>query len=642
MSKPFPRIWSPCLALLAAAVATPGCAIDTEPTQQRSSAIRASDPYDPPPPSDDEGLTDFDAGSPPVETDAGSPPMETDAGAAPTTACDVAHPSGGCDDAEVSACVEQLAPNCGYRWEARCAGIAAERCGPRYATGMIACNVYDHGVPTAVPLVGVPVVLGGGRGVTDVGGYFRVRVGELASTAAVRVEYHADFVIGAGTAAERAHPIRIINDVGADRADEVDVRAYSLGRGYSLDTLTLDSLDCELWGAGVRIAQDYHRLRTADAAPEIRFLRRAGSYVGVPYVLYDSISVPTDFRTDSDYLSQRWREETLFHEYGHILRDLADGSETHWHHDNARFVYAQSHAPTEIHNEGYAFHEGWASYWGRRRGAPGRGAFSGINAADTDWSEGGIANRLMELSACVRNTGRDGDRVLLDVLRANPERIHTLREFEARFFDDPANAACPARADWGVCPQTYTNVGVTCTRFATVKPSYGRGVGTVPSACPPGEERSGALCYPACPEGFYGVGPVCWQRCPTGYTDDGLTCRRNARIIGSNNSACPWYDICGLTFARGCSYCPPGYRNDGCTCRRDAHIFGKSARGRGVGHPLNHCGTGREYDAGLCYNTCGTGFHGVGPVCWGECPAGYRDDGGTCWISPDTISRYVW
>jgi len=79
----------------------------------------------------------------------------------------------------------------------------------------------------------------------------------------------------------------------------------------------------------------------------------------------------------------------------------------------------------------------------------------------------------MELSACVRNTGRDGDRVLLDVLRANPERIHTLREFEARFFDDPANAACPGRADMGVCPQTYTNVGVTCTRFATVKPSYG-------------------------------------------------------------------------------------------------------------------------------------------------------------------------
>lgn len=42
------------------------------------------------------------------------------------------------------------------------------------------------------------------------------------------------------------------------------------------------------------------------------------------------------------------------------------------------------------------------------------------------------------------------------------------------------------------------------------KNAYGRGVGTVPDSCQPGNEKNGALCYPICKDGFYGVGPVCW------------------------------------------------------------------------------------------------------------------------------------
>lgn len=56
------------------------------------------------------------------------------------------------------------------------------------------------------------------------------------------------------------------------------------------------------------------------------------------------------------------------------------------------------------------------------------------------------------------------------------------------------------------------------------KNAYGRGVGTVPDSCLPGNEKNGALCYPICKDGFYGVGPVCWSACPNGFTDTGVDC----------------------------------------------------------------------------------------------------------------------
>jgi hypothetical protein len=149
-----------------------------------------------------------------------------------------------------------------------------------------------------------------------------------------------------------------------------------------------------------------------------------------------------------------------------------------------------------------------------------------------------------------------------------------------------------------------------------------RGVGTVPTQCPGGTQQNGALCYPSCAPGYYGVGPVCWSYCPAGYTDDGATCRRDASIISANNSACPWYDTCGLTFAKGCSTCPSGYVDDGCTCRRDVSIIAKSSYGRTAGQSMT-CSANLQYDAGLCYTPCDPGYSGVGPVCWSSCPADY-------------------
>jgi hypothetical protein len=147
--------------------------------------------------------------------------------------------------------------------------------------------------------------------------------------------------------------------------------------------------------------------------------------------------------------------------------------------------------------------------------------------------------------------------------------------------------------------------------------SYGRGVGTVPDACGAGKELDAGLCYPLCAAGYHGVGPVCWQTCPAGFHDDGLTCRRDGSIIGADTSKCPWYDVCGVTLAKGCSTCPAGYHDDGCTCRIDPQIFSKASYGRGVG-AVPSCRAGLQNDAGLCYPPCTDGFQGVGPLCWGH------------------------
>jgi hypothetical protein len=149
--------------------------------------------------------------------------------------------------------------------------------------------------------------------------------------------------------------------------------------------------------------------------------------------------------------------------------------------------------------------------------------------------------------------------------------------------------------------------------------SYGRGAGTVPTDCGSGNENQAGLCYPKCRSGFGGAGPVCWQTCPSGFHDDGAFCRRDAEIISANTSSCPWYDVCGLTLAKGCSSCPSGYTNDGCTCRKDAYIFAKSTYTRGAGTVPTSCGSGQELDAGLCYPKCSAGFSGTGPVCWEQC-----------------------
>jgi len=162
---------------------------------------------------------------------------------------------------------------------------------------------------------------------------------------------------------------------------------------------------------------------------------------------------------------------------------------------------------------------------------------------------------------------------------------------------------------------------ITSGEIVCWKKTYGRGAGTVLDTCNSGE-KSGLLCYPSCPSGMTGVGPVCWEDCRPGFTDDGAFCRKNAVIHSADNSACPWYDECGLTLSKGCSNCNayPGSTNDGCTCRIDADIYAKKSEGRGVGWPMG-CKSPLELNGALCYPQCGGKYYGVGPLCWAQCPS---------------------
>lgn len=51
-------------------------------------------------------------------------------------------------------------------------------------------------------------------------------------------------------------------------------------------------------------------------------------------------------------------------------------------------------------------------------------------------------------------------------------------------------------------------------------------VGSIPTSCPSGWSRSGALCYENCKSGYKSVAGVCWGSCPSGYTDTGALCTK--------------------------------------------------------------------------------------------------------------------
>jgi len=431
------------------------------------------------------------------------------------------------------------------------------------------------------------------------------------------------------------------------RSDQRRVSGTIAGSVLQLGFVDFDTPDCELWRIGTKILTDYHQVRNSSPpAGELRLKRWSGVVVGTPHTFYDYVAVPTDFQSDNEYDTIVRRERALFHEFGHSIRHVADGSEAHWNGDNFRWAYGRSHNdPNAIYNEQYTFNEGWADYWRQARLLNGdKDTQSSRAVGFRDWNEHLVANRLLELAKL--SPGHDS--TMVDVLISNPGTIHTLYEFERRLYDfikvrfPTIPEPFPRPPAPAACPPDYTNDGATCRRDVSVvaKPSYPRGAGAAPTGCGPGQEYDAGLCYPACPAGFHGVGPVCWGTCPAGYDDHGATCFRNARIISADNSKCPWYDKCGLTLSKGCSTCPAGYANDGCTCRIDVSTLAKPSTTRGAGTVPTVCLAGKQLDAGLCYTPCNAGFSPKGPVCWGGCPAEYDDHGATCYRGASVFVRY--
>ncbi len=159
-----------------------------------------------------------------------------------------------------------------------------------------------------------------------------------------------------------------------------------------------------------------------------------------------------------------------------------------------------------------------------------------------------------------------------------------------------------------VDPPTGTATRRECYHESDYRPSSSL------HTCPDGETLENGLCYRRCPAGYTGDGPVCWKNCPAGYRDDGVTCRKDLSIVRAERHGCPWYDVCGIALARGCTSCPEGYRNDGCTCVRDVRIIGQDAEGRGAGS-IPGCGVDEEKFGFRCYGTCPPGSTANGFMC---------------------------
>ena len=501
--------------------------------------------------------------------------------------------------------------------------------GPARARGRILCQ--------GSPLSFVPVIVGGKKGQARADGTFEIEGPFDTELKSVVVFYEGPIPLDPTTAA----PMQIFDDGHDTHEDPVDRDPAIAGDVADFSDVSSPSDDCVLWRWGTEALQKYFAITSAlPPAGGLRVKRWSAVYWSAgaaPHTFYDYIVLPTDFAASG-------ARGTFFHEFGHSVRHVADGGETHWHGDNSKFSYTRHHNGDEVTNKGYVFNEGWGNYW--------RAVFLGTGVSVhpqapagpdfIDFNEDRAGQHLLALS----QAPPANPAFMVSVLTANPGSIHTLREFENRYcamLPPAGNAFCsgglPLRPEPPSCPPAYTDDGATCRLNNIVsKPSYGRGAGTIPDNCGPGRENNGGLCYPLCPAGYRGSGPYCWQICPAGYADDGGTCRRDAVIFGSDNSACPWYDKCGLTFARGCSKCPLGYANDGCTCRRDAHIFAKSTINRGAGTTPSFCSGGKQYDTGSCYWPCGSGYTGRGPVCWGSCPAGFADHGATCYQNPNVFS----
>ncbi|HKO95234.1 MAG TPA: hypothetical protein VJU61_28960, partial [Polyangiaceae bacterium] len=467
-----------------------------------------------------------------------------------------------------------------------------------HVTGRLRCNLPSASGNLGFATLELPDY-GTGRMAAKPDGSFDVSVSGAITDPQVRVRVQYEGTVTTsetinGSASAVSSFIQVMDELHDSRSEELQQTGSLQSDGtLSLRDVTFNSLDCELYRIGVKVLTDHHRFaQQPPPGGALRVLRWSAVNTGIPYAFYDYVNIRTDLLTAGNYAHAATRENMLFHEFGHVVRDLADGDLDHWNWDNFRWAYARKHLGGEIFNQQFAFHEGWGDYYAQARFLGHATPAARRTADNLDWNEDLIAQRLLYLAGRVKQqlgVGDDAaDRVMVDTLRANPGTIHSIYEFElalALRLGIP-----PFRPQPPPCPPGYTNDGATCRLSSIVnKASSWRGVGQVPNQCGAGEEYDAGLCYPACREGYHGAGPFCWQSCPDGYRDDGADC---------------WGGV--------------------------LDILWKDSYGRGAGSVPSSCGSGEEYDAGLCYPACAPGYHGVGPTCWGDCPADYQDDGATC------------
>ena len=136
--------------------------------------------------------------------------------------------------------------------------------------------------------------------------------------------------------------------------------------------------------------------------------------------------------------------------------------------------------------------------------------------------------------------------------------LHKRRHTKCRDgYSGPAVGLCAAKSTKMTCPTGYYNTGLLCqVKVGTpssiqcdvngcdssakgwkgdginpIKPSYNRGVGTLP-LCDSDSEKQAGLCYKLCDVGYTGYGGLCVLGCPPGYVKCGLGCAINSVTCG--------------------------------------------------------------------------------------------------------------
>lgn len=558
--------------------------------------------------------------------------------------------------------------------------------------GTLKCRAVENqrGAQQTRELPFVKVKVGDVERPVEPGGRFELPGSFRAGSITLEIVYDSSLQVGDASAT-----LRVMGEFHDARSESVTRTARLEGDKLDVGDIVLTSVDCEIWRLGAAALADY--LTVVKKAPPhggLRLKRWAGVWDGTPYTYYDHIVLSTNFSKAGRYRDESDRRGTIFHEFGHSVRHVADGDEVHWGWDNFRWAYARVHNGCDTFNVQEAFNEGWAGYWANTRvGDP----ISTCDANDSnprldpstdkliDWTEAKIARHLLRLANALSSDPLVSAPKMVEVLERSRGAIHSIREFETRYCQiHRTSSACrngrPTRAEPAACPPNYHNDGATC-RLENIlaKESYGRGVGTVPTSCGPGKELDGGLCYrltgvrgdrtlTSCRQGFSAVGPVCWQDCPSGFRDDGAFCAKPAPY--GRGAGYPWefgdapFDLtgaknrCNRDHAAGCEQdgllfypkckrgfhavgccvctpdCPDGMADIGVSCQKQSY-------GRGAGTVPTSCSGGQEYDTGLCYQQCRAGFDGVGPVCWKRgCPTGYEDHGATCYREPHILVRF--
>jgi hypothetical protein len=244
---------------------------------------------------------------------------------------------------------------------------------------------------------------------------------------------------------EEDHRVDIQNPVGNSARTQTPTRANTCGDIDFKDVQWSGStIEAILYARAQRAYQKFSDMSGDDRLPESDGLLTVMYPDGISsqYTYFDIIHWPAF----SDYRNLFF---ILDHEFGHRIRDGADGNGKHWNDDNVRFIYARVHDSfTDTGVEGFAFHEGWAEYFNKMIDPDLNNAHPDYTADET-WVgplsnsvEGFVAYKLWKLSeAC------GGFPAMWRTLKANPGSIHSFDEFQAAFLiRDPQCARSYAAA----------------------------------------------------------------------------------------------------------------------------------------------------------------------------------------------------